>query len=175
MNINSENDLINDIYNYDVIVLWMDINNSMNKGILKYIDVNFPEIKQREIKSGYGDLRKLGKINEIKTKNMTFCICYVYKNNQVSINLLEQCSQLIQIRYKDKKIAMVSIINEELMEKIFKNNDITVYNKEIVNFNLYFYRKFLDLRTRYKNGEMTKEEYNKNKECLEKERTRGIY
>jgi hypothetical protein len=28
-------DLINDIYNYDVIVLWMDINNSMNKGNLK--------------------------------------------------------------------------------------------------------------------------------------------
>jgi hypothetical protein len=175
MKINSEDDLIKHIYDYDVIVLWMDINNSMNKGFLKYIDVNFPEIKQKEIKSGYGDLRKLGKINEIKTKNMTFCICYVYKNNQISINLLEQCSFLIKSAYNNKRIATDSIINEDLLKNFFENVDITIYNKEIVNFNLYFYRKFLDLKTKYKNGELTKEEYTKNKELLEKERTKGIY
>ena len=59
MRFNTENELIKDIYQYDVIVLWMDINNSMNKGFLKYIYVNFPNIKTEEIKSGYGLLYKI--------------------------------------------------------------------------------------------------------------------
>ena len=37
MRFNAENELIKDIYQYDVIVLWMDINNSMKRGFLKYI------------------------------------------------------------------------------------------------------------------------------------------
>ena len=100
MKFDTENELIKDIYQYDVIVLWMDINNSMKRGFLKYIDVNFPDIKISEIKSGYGDLRKLGKINTIKTKNMIFCIGYVYRNNEISIKLLILFSLLSKIKKK---------------------------------------------------------------------------
>lgn len=175
MKIDSQNDLINDIYKFDVIILWMNINNSMNNGFLKYIDVNFPEIKEKEIKSGYGDLRKLGKINEIKTKNMRFCICYVYKNNNISYELVKECSCLIKDQYSTQKIAAVSILNDEILKKCFEDIDITIYNKEIVNFNLYFYKAFLSLRTQYKNGEITKEEYNTRKNNLEKQRRKGIY
>lgn len=175
MKINSEDDLIKHIYDYDVIVLWMDINNSMNKGFLKYIDVNFPEIKQKEIKSGYGDLRKLGKINTIKTKNLTFCIGYAYRNNEISIKLLEECSIAIKTAYNTNRIAAIHILNNEILEKFFNDLDITFYNKEIIDFNLYYYRIFNELREKYKTGVLTKEEYIEKKNNLKLEQNKGIY
>ena len=175
MKINSENHLINDIYKYDVVLLWMDINNSMSKGFLKYVDVNFPELKYKEIKSGYGDLRKLGKINTIKTKNTTFCIGYVYRNNEISIKLLEECSKAIKTAYNTNRIAAIHILNDEILEKFFNDLDITFYSKEIIDFNLYYYRMFNELREKYKTGVLTKEEYIEKKNNLKLEQNKGIY
>jgi hypothetical protein len=175
MKINSENHLINDIYQYDVVLLWMDINNSMSKGFLKYIDVNFPELKYKEIKSGYGDLRKLGTINNIKSKNITFCACYIYKNNEILLKLLEECSKAVKNTYTKSRIAAIQIFDNEILQKLFDNLDITFYNKEIIDFNLYYYREFNELRTKYKNGIITKEEYTKLKNKLKSEQKNGIY
>lgn len=177
MKFNLDGDLIKELYNYDVILLWMDINNSMSKPFLKYIDVNFPDIKKTEIKSGYGDLRKLGTVNEIKTKNMTFCVCYAYKNKDFSIKLLQECSKEVNRLYNNKRIATVSVINNDLFKKVFDwtNLDITVYCKEILDFNLYYYRKFLYLKTKFKKNEINKDEYVEQKNKLETERTKGIY
>jgi hypothetical protein len=175
--INDSENLIENIYKYEGIILWMDINNSMNKGFLKYVDINFPDLKKIEIKSGYGDTRKLGKVNEIKTKNMTFLICYVYKGREISLKLLDECSKVIEKTYNNSRLAFVPPCNENIFFDIFKtlNVDVTIYTKDIIDFNLYYYKKFLTLKTDYKNKLYTKEEYKNKKVLLEEEQKKGIY
>ena len=81
---------------------------------------------------------------------MTFCIGYVYRNNEISIKLLEECLKAIKIMYNANRIAAIHILNDEILEKFFNDLDITFYSKEIIDFNLYYYRMFNELRENIK-------------------------
>jgi hypothetical protein len=62
--------LIGEVFNYDVILFVMGINNSMSNGFNYDIAINFPEVLESESKYQYGDLRKYGTIHETESENI---------------------------------------------------------------------------------------------------------
>ena len=73
MRIIKNKQLIEDIYNYDVVLFGMGINNAMNKGFSYDIALNFPDVRVNENSTGYGDLRKYGKIHVNAWNNLSKC------------------------------------------------------------------------------------------------------
>lgn len=188
--------LIEDVFDYDVILFGMGINNSMNNGFSYDIAVNFPEVKENEDSTGYGDKRKYGKTHETKVKNkLTFCACYCYnvglKNKQdvfIDYESLENCLLVIKKKYKDKKIASPIIGQDKydgegdkekiisIFEKVFGNDsDVVLYDFIQQDFRAERYKEAVILKKQYKDGNITKEEYVRLKKENEWKRLHGIY
>ena len=188
--------LIEDIYKYDVIIYGMGINNAMNNGILYDIALNFPEVKDSEDCTGYGDMRKYGNIHEIKISGgLIFCACYCYdvglknKNNSFIVyDFLKSCLKQVCKKYKRKKIAspiigcspydgngdkekIISIYNEMFSD----GYDITLYDVDQQDFKKERYKEAVALRKKYIDGEITKKEFFELRKINEWKRLNGIF
>lgn len=144
----NDKNLIFDVWNYDVILVPMSINNSMNKGFKYEVGINFPYVKEEQEKTPYGDNRKYGTVKPIQTDGLTFCLCYMYvtpcakkhKKDFVKYESLEQCLKQVGKLYKGKKIASPIMGSDEcdgsgdkrailsIYEKICDDMDITLYD-----------------------------------------------
>lgn len=189
--------LINNVHDYDVILFGMGINNSMNKGISYEIALNFPKVKISEDATGYGDTRKYGKTHETKVSdNLSFCACYCYniglkkKNNGVYIDYeaLEDCLTTVHEIYKGKKIASPIIGQDEFDGNGEKNKIIEIYKRvfgDYTNLTLYDfvqcdfrkerYKEAVAIRKQYTDGIITKEEFKHLKKINEWKRLNGIF
>lgn len=167
-------ELIKDVYRYDVVLLLMDIYNSMSSGFLKNVAVNFPDVRTIEAKNGYGDKRKRGTIFQIDSNDgVTFCVCYC------SNNLLDSCLEKVALKYNGCNIASILYNKDdiEIYEYYFgnsNNTNVTLYDDDD-DFNLKYFHKYQTLRNSYKQKEINKAEYIRQKDLLEWERTNGIY
>ena len=187
--------LIEDVHNYDVILYGMGINNSMNNGFAYDIALNFPIVKETEDATGYGDIRKYGEINEVETESLLFCACYSYnvglkrKNNGEFIDYaaLENCLHKIHNKYKGKHIASPIIGQDKydgngdkdkltkLYEQVFSDCDITLYDFIQQDFRTERYKEAVELRKKYKNREITRDEFTYGKKLNEWKRLHGIF
>jgi len=169
--------LINDIKQYDAVLLMMNINNSMPDGFLREVLVNFPSVQEKEIESGYGDRRKYGNVFFIDDV-LPFYVCYVIRKGQVDEECLDQSLEKIATLCKNKKIASILVGDEKIYKKYFgKNKDIELYLYDDVNvgYSKKYFQNFKSLRIKLKSGEITKEEYEKLYTELQWERFHGIY
>lgn len=187
--------LINDVFQYEVILFGMGINNSMNNGFAREIKVNFPNVHEEELTTKYGDLRKYGTIKVINQNNIVFCPCYFYKGGfnkrfneeQVDYDSLKKCLQEIKHWFHGKKIAtpilgtsnydgngdkdkIICIFNE-----IFDNEDITLYDFEQDDYDKRYFQEILKLRCERKEKVINKITYNEKRSDIEWERLYGIY
>lgn len=191
------NQLIEDVYDYNVILFGMGINNSMNKGFSYDIALNFPEVKENENNTGYGDIRKYGTIHETKiSDSLIFCACYCYniglKRNENSVfidyDALESCLNLVYSRYKGKRIA-APIIGQDsydgngdkdrilgIFNIVFADKaDITVYDFIQQDFKKERYKEAVIARKNYMDGVISKDEFKHIKKVNEWKRLNGIY
>lgn len=188
-------DLIDDLFDYDVILFSMGINNSINKGFPYELALNFPIIREEENKSPYCDNRKLGKINITHSNNIDFCACYIhnggYQKGLNSIftdyNNIEGCINLINKKYKDKKIAtyIIGASNYdgngdkskiiELLSRLSKKNNLYIYTKEQDNYQLKMFKEIAKLREDFKNNIIDSSEYSKRRSEIEWLRRYGKY
>lgn len=194
VNIVNRENLIEEVKNYDVVLFPMGVNNSMNKGFSYEIGLNFPQVKNNENRSNYGDLRKFGTINSIVVDDITFVSCYVHnggynKKSECFINYeyLDSCLKEVVNKFNGKKIVS-PIIGANLSDgngdkkkiiSIFENRftecDITLYDFIERDYKLECFRKIAELRENLKNKKITFEEYKEERSNIEWRRRNGIF
>ena len=196
MKIIRDKQLIEDVYEYDVILYGMSINNSMNNGFSYDIALNFPEVKKEEDLSGYGDTRKYGKIHEVVVgENLIFCACYCYnvglkKRSAVFIDYddLKACLKIIAKKYKGKKIASPIIGSSQydgcgdksriiaIYNEIFGDtDDVTIYDFAPQDYRKERYKEAVQLRKQYLDKVITKNEFERLRQDNEWRRLNGIF
>ena len=188
-----EKELLPNIKKYDVVLFGMGINNAFNAGLLYEIALNFPEVrKQENEKSPYGDRRKYGEILEVKTEGITFCACYVsnggycdkvaiqYDYLEKALNAakkkycgLKICAPIIGANYYDGRGDKTKI--KSIFEKVFCDSSIDLYDYEQKDFKLEIFKKSNEAYSEYKNGNISKEEYELKKRELSWIKTNGIF
>lgn len=186
--------LINDVFQYDVILYGMGINNSMDNGFSKEIAVNFPIVKENELTSPYGDRRKYGTCIITEIENLIFVGCYFYRGgfsqkiDQVDIESLKKCLLFVKEKYRGKNIAspllgtslfdgkhdkteIFSIFNE-----IFDNTEnFYLYNYEQRDYKLHYYHTGSAIKRLYYEEHLPYDEYIILKSKNEWERLNGIF
>lgn len=193
--INDKVDLIYDVLKYDVILFPMGINNGMSKGIAYQIALNFPEVKESENETGYGDRRKLGTIHETDVNGLKFVACYIheggYKKNSdgsyLNYEALENCLLKIKETYPNERIATVLMgANESdgrcddgyvlsTFIRILQGYDVTVYTKVETDYKLEIFKEIAAVRKQLKDKEITRKEYFKIRSEIEWRRKNGIF
>ena len=193
--INDKIDLIYDILKYNVILFPMGINNGMSNGIAYQIALNFPEVKESENETGYGDRRKLGTIHETDVNGLKFVACYIheggYKKNDDGSYLnresLESCLLKIKEVYPNEKIATVLMGSNEsdgrgdkdyVLEtfiSILQGCDVTIYTKKETDYKLEIFKEIAAVRKQLKDKEITRKKYFKIRSEIEWRRKNGIF
>ena len=99
--------LINDVFNYDVILVGTSILNSLGNGFQHQVKINFPVVDKINKTTNYGDNRKLGTVKVIDSTPI-FCLCYINKSKRrpdlipdyLNYEALENCLKLINENFK---------------------------------------------------------------------------
>ena len=188
--------LINDAHKYDVILVPMGINNSMNNGFRYEVSLNFPIVKEKEEFTGYCDRRKYGTIFPIKTDGIIFIMCYIIKptnrkqsgNDFIDYEALDMCLKEIAKRYKEKNIAspilgygilegngdkhrLLDIINKYMDDF----NNLTIYDYEQKDYARNIFKEIAALHKIFKEKTLTPEEYISRRSEIEWRRRYGIF
>lgn len=138
--------LIEDVFNYDVIVFGTGIHNALGNGVQYDMKINFPVIEETIKKTPYADPRKLGTVSVINSKPI-FCVGFIHqggyrkdlKPDYLNYEALKDVLLLVDENFKDKKIAMPLIgcsqfdgngDKNKVLEIIdsLNNNDYFVYD-----------------------------------------------
>lgn len=196
LHIFDDEQLIEHIRDYDVVLVGMGINNAFSNGFPSFIKVHYPEVRRRENElSPYGDRRKYGTCLPIKFDGIEFVMCYIhdggYRKSEdgtfLNYESLEKCLQHVSKKYTGKKIASTLMgccpydgngdakKVKNMFEEAFNGAEIDIYTKDQGNFDEIVRKKLLNEYKKYKSGEISLDEYIKNKSKLVWERKNGIY
>ena len=104
--------LIEEIFNYDLIIIGTGIHNALGNGFQYDMKINFPIIEETVKKTKYADPRKLGTVSVINM-NPIVCVGYIHKGGYKSnlqtdfldYDALKNVLELIDDNFKGKKIA----------------------------------------------------------------------
>lgn len=190
-------DLIPKIFNYEVVLVPMGLNNSFNSGFRSEIHANFNEIKKLECEATrYGDRRKMGTISAVEIDNLTFVFCYMDKGgyrggDSVDYDALESCLFLVKKRYYGKKIASPLIGvgrydgngNKERVIEILKDQfggedeetSINIFDFNYGDRKLNFFHEIAEARGKFKRKEISSDEYKTIRSEIEWRRKNGVY
>jgi hypothetical protein len=184
--------LINDVFQYDVILVGTSINNALGNGFQRQVKINFPIVDEINKSTNYGDIRKLGTVKVVATTPI-FCLCYINKSKRrPDINpdyldyvSLEQCLKLINDNFKGKRIASTiiglsdyegngnreKIIN--IIEKNSNNIDLYLYDYKQLDYEQERKDKWYDIINNIEN--LSPDEYREKKKQFHWEDKFGIY
>lgn len=104
--------LIEDVFQYDVILIGTGIHNALGNGIQYDIKINFPHVEEVVKQTPYADPRKLGTVSVIKG-SPTFCIGFIHQGgyrkdltpDYLDYSALEDVLHLVNTNFEHKKIA----------------------------------------------------------------------
>ena len=183
------------IKDYDVVLYGMGINNSMYKGFANEIALNFPKVRELENATMYGAISKYGTVHCVKDSGIIFAACYCnnggYKKKDdssfIDYDHLKKCLTIVADNFHDKRICSPligyskydgngdydAILN--IYKDIFKNIDIDIYPHYEYDFKEYIYHEVSKLAYKRKSGEMTMDEYIRERSKLEWKRKNGIF
>lgn len=190
-----EEDIIPHIFETDVVLIPMGINNAFNSGFAKDVLLNFNGIKSVEGNlTGYGDKRKYGTVVETNEGGVNFSFCYMKKGgyrggDSVDYAALESCLETVRKRYAKKRVCTPLLGYGkfdgngdrgrilDLFMKAFSTTDIDVrvYVFEGSDRKLEFFKEIAEARRMLKEKEITADEYVKRRSHIEWRRKHGIY
>lgn len=112
--------------------------------------MHYPYVREMNLNTKYGDISKMGTIIECENDNEpTFILAYIckgypyHKNGTLpdflSYDSLEKCLKLINIKYKNKKIACPLIGCSRFDGNGDKNIVLDMMQKHLTNVDLYVY------------------------------------
>ena len=104
--------LIEDIFDYDVILIGTGIHNTLGNGFQHDIKINFPFVEDALKKTPYADKRKMGTVTVVNT-TPCYCLCFIHSGgfnpylNPVFLdyNALTDVLHLIDNNFENKRIA----------------------------------------------------------------------
>ena len=76
MMIIEDRDLIYDVKDYDIVLVGLNIMNTMGNGFPHKVAVSFRKVSEVNKGTAYGDPRKLGTVKVVPGEP-TFCLCYI--------------------------------------------------------------------------------------------------
>lgn len=196
MKIIEDRDLIYDVMDYDMVMVGVNIMNTMGNGFQHKVALSFKWVAKCNKQSAYGDPRKLGTVRVIKDKiGPIFCLCYISrgryrpdkKPDTVDYEALASCLELINRNFSGKRIATTIIGHSEfegggdrerilkLLEEKLPDVDLYVYDYEQIDYRLEDNLTYKTIKYDYLTKKITKEEYYERKKKYIWERTLGIY
>lgn len=112
INIIHNKHLIEDIFDYDVIVLGTGIHNALGNGFQYDVKINFPIVEETVKKTPYADPRKLGTVTVINGKPV-FCVGFIHQGgyrkdltpDYLNYDSLKNVLSLIDENFENKRIA----------------------------------------------------------------------
>ena len=112
INIIHNKHLIEDIFDYDVIVLGTGIHNALGNGFQYDVKINFPIVEETVKKTPYADPRKLGTVTVINGKPV-FCVGFIHQGgyrkdltpDYLKYDSLKNVLSLIDENFENKRIA----------------------------------------------------------------------
>ena len=166
-----ECDLYEHINEYDAILIGTGTYCSMSQGLQRKVMLNYPYVQDENMKTKYGDKKKLGTVLECKENGKpTFILMYAYEGNfrpdknkeYVSYESVEKCFKIINILYKDKKLASTIIGASKFDGNGDKNKLLKIIENNSSNINITIY----DYEQKSRSEEL-KEQYEKEKKLKE--------
>lgn len=115
VNVIDGEDIMNHIHEYDVILIGTNVYCTLSHGAQREIALNYPYVREENLKTKYGDVSKLGTILEcVRDNEPLFSLLYicrgypckkVHGDDYLSYESLEKCLKLINIKYKGLRIG----------------------------------------------------------------------
>ena len=184
--------LINDVFNYDVILVGTSILNSLGNGFQHQVKINFPVVDKINKTTNYGDNRKLGTVKVIDSTPI-FCLCYINKSKRrpdlipdyLNYEALENCLKLINENFKGKKIASTIMGLSDYEGNGDRNRIMKIFTEYTPDIDIYLYDytqtdyeqerkdKWYDIVNQI--GKITTDEYRELKKRFHWENAFGIY
>lgn len=104
--------LIEDVFNYDIIIVGTGIHNTLGNGFQHDIKINFPFVEDALKKTPYADKRKLGTVTVVKSTPL-YCLGFIHSGgyrkdlNPVYLDYqaLNDVLHLIDNNFENKRIA----------------------------------------------------------------------
>lgn len=140
--------LIEDIFDYDLIIVGTGIHNALGNGFQYDVKINFPQVEQIVKQTPYADVRKLGSVTVVN-ENPIFCVGFIHKGgyrkdlnpDYLDYKALEEVLNLIDSNFENKRIATTLLGcsqydgngNKEKVLEIFNklsNNNFFIYDYE---------------------------------------------
>jgi hypothetical protein len=184
--------LIEEIFDYDVIIVGTGIHNALGNGFQHDIKINFPIVEEMVKKTPYADVRKLGTVTVVNTKPI-FCVGFIHQGgyrkdltpDYLKYDALENVLSLIDDNFEGKRIATTLIGSSkfdgngdknkiiELFERLSDKNQYFIYDYEQRDYRELNNEKWNNIISLV--GKIPYEELRKLKDEYIKERKYGIY
>lgn len=194
MTIVEDRDLIYDVKDYDVVLVGVNIMNTMGNGFPHKVALSFKYVARVNKETAYGDPRKLGTVKVVKGEP-TFCLCYISrgryrpdkKPDTVDYQALANCLTLIDKNFPGQKIATTIIGHSEfegggdrdrilkLLEEKMPHVDLYVYDYEQIDYRLEDNLTYKTLKYEYMSKQITREQYDDRRKKYIWERALGLY
>lgn len=197
MTIIEDKDLIYDVKDYDVVLVGLNIMNTMGNGFPHKVAVSFKNVARSNKETAYGDPKKLGTVRVVKgePEGPYFALCYISRGryrpdkipDTVDYEALASCLSLVNRAFNGKRIATTIIGHSEyegggdrerilkLLEEKLTDVDLYVYDYEQVDYRLEDNLTYKTIKYEYLTKRITKEEYYERKKKYMWERTLGIF
>ena len=150
INVIQDEDIMNHIQEYDIILVGTNVYCTLSQGLQRDIALNYPYVREQNLKTRYGDIDKLGMLLECFEENEPLiCLLYICRGypckkyqgkDYLSYESLEKCLRLINVKYKGLKVACPLLGCSrfdgdgdkdkvlELFNQCITNVDITIYD-----------------------------------------------
>ena len=184
--------LIEDIFDYDVIIVGTGIHNALGNGFQHDIKINFPAVEETVKKTPYADIRKLGTVTVVNMKPI-FCVGFIHQGgyrkdlspDYLNYEALENVLSLIDDNFEGKRIATTLIGSSKydgngngrkiigLFEGLSDKNQYFIYDYEQRDYREVNNEKWNSIISLV--GKIPYEELRKLKDDYIRERKYGIY
>ena len=141
-------DLFDHVGEYDAILVGANIYSIMSNGIQLNIMLNYPYVYEKNLETRYADPEKLGTIVECTSEGEpTFCLCFICTGNfrpdlnkdYLSYESLEKCLKLINVLYKNKRIATTLLGTSRFDGNGDRDRVLSIFNECIKDVDLTIY------------------------------------
>lgn len=197
INIIKDRDLIDDVRSYDVVLVGLNIKNTMGNGFQKQIARSFRYVYDINMGTNYNDEKKLGTCLVVPERNGNpiFVLCYITKGrfrpdiipDSLDYEALERCLRRVNDNFKGKRIASTIMGVDkyeaggdkdrvlDIFEKVFDEADITLYDYEQQDYRQQDNERYHKIINDYKTGKISRSEYEEQKKMYFWERNFGKY
>lgn len=168
-------DLYPHVGEYDCVLIGTSTYCNMSQGIQLQVMLNYPYVQEENMKTKYADQEKLGTILRCeKEGEPSFCLCFItdsygfrpdLQKDYLSYESLEKCLKLVDILYKDKKLACPLLGASRFDGNGEHDRIMDVFNDSVKNIDLTIYDYYQKSRK-----EMLHETYAREQEVKKRDR-----